>query len=221
MGETMELMAGDGHLLEAYRAEPGGRPRGGLVVIQEIFGVNAHIRAVADRLAAEGYVALAPALFDRIDKGVELDYTEAGTARGRELRTGLGWDKPLADVAAAAAALEPAGKVGAMGFCWGGSLAWLAATRLEVACAVCYYGGQIAQFADERPRGPVVMHFGDRDPLIPPEDVARIRAAQPAVTIHTYPAGHGFNCDLRADYDAESAARAFGRTLAHLAAHVG
>jgi carboxymethylenebutenolidase len=221
MGETIRLKAQDGHEFGAYRAEPKAKPRGGLVVIQEIFGVNAHIRSVADRIAGEGFLALAPALFDRVEPGVELDYSEDGTARGRGLRTSLGWDKPVADLAAAVAALQAFGRVAVVGFCWGGSLAWLAATRLDPACAVCYYGAQIVQFADEKRKCPVLMHFGAQDSLISREDVERIRAAQPGVAIHTYPAGHGFNCEVRGDYDAESAALAWDRTLAHLAAHLG
>ncbi|MEE9139699.1 MAG: dienelactone hydrolase family protein [Alphaproteobacteria bacterium] len=221
MGETIRLTAQDGHVLPAYRAEPKGKPQGGIVVIQEIFGVNAHIRGIADRLAREGYAALAPALFERIERQVELSYTEEDTGRGRELRTGLGWDKPVADVAAAIAALGAAGRVGVVGFCWGGSLGWLAATRLGPASAVCYYGAQIVEFKDETPGCPVLMHFGAQDPLIAVEDVETIRAAQPAVTIHTYAAGHGFNCDMREDFEPECAALAWERTLAHFSTHLG
>ncbi len=221
MGTTLQLEADDGHALSAYRADPEARCRGGILVIQEVFGVNEHIRRVCDDFAARGYAAVAPALFDRIERGVELDYTDDGLARGRELRTALGWDDPLRDVAAAAATLQEAGKVGTVGYCWGGSIAWLSATRLDVACAVCYYGGQIVQFCAERAGCPVLMHFGERDPIIPPEDVERIRGAQPEIPIYTYPAGHGFNCDARADYDSESAALAKERTLAFLAEHLG
>ena len=221
MGETISLTADDGHELGAYRARPEGAARGGLVVIQEIFGVNGHIRSVCDGFAAEGYEVIAPALFDRAEPGIELAYDAAGIARGREIRAGIGWSGPVRDMAAAQAALSGAGRVGAVGYCWGGSLAWLAATRLGPACAVSYYGGQIVQFKDESATCPVLMHIGDKDASISADDVAVIRAAQPDVPVHIYPAGHGFNCDQRADYHAESAALARERTLAFLAQHLG
>ena len=222
MGETITLSAADGHRPGAYRATPAGSARGGLVVIQEIFGVNDHIRAVCDGFAADGYVALAPALFDRIEPGIALAYDGAGIARGRELRAELGWDGPLRDVAAASNALAGIGKLGVVGYCWGGSVAWLAATRLAgLACAVGYYGGQIIEFKDETPRVPVMLHFGEHDAGIPLSDVEAIAAAHPEVIIHRYPAGHGFNCEKRADYHAESARIARERTLAFLARHLG
>jgi carboxymethylenebutenolidase len=221
MQTTLQLTAEDGHTFSAYRADPNGRPRAGIVVVQEVFGLNDHVRRVCDGFAADGYAALAPALFDRVERGVELDYAGADLTRGRELRAELGWEAPLRDVAAALSALGELGKVGVVGYCWGGSVAWLSATRLTPACAVCYYGGQIVQFLDERPRCPVLMHFGERDPFITTEDVERIRAAQPEIPVHTYPAGHGFNCDQRADYDARSAALARERTMAFFAEHLG
>ncbi|NIR29090.1 MAG: dienelactone hydrolase family protein [Gammaproteobacteria bacterium] len=221
MGTTLQLDADDGHTLSTYRADPQAKPRAGIAVVQEVFGVNEHVRRVCDDFAARGYVAIAPALFERIERGVELGYTDEALARGRELRTALGWDDPLRDVAAALAVLRQAGKVGVVGYCWGGSVAWLSATRLDADCAVCYYGGQIVQFCEERARCPVLMHFGERDPIIAAEDVERIRSAQPEIPIYTYPAGHGFNCDARADYDPQSAALAKERTLAFLAEHVG
>ena len=219
MGKTQTIEAEDGHALSAYRADPWSTPRGGVVVIQEIFGVNAHIRSVCDRFAEAGYAALAPAVFDRVERDVELPYTEEGIARGRSLRERLAWDDAVKDVAAAAAALEDAGRVGAVGYCWGGSLAWLAATRLGLP-SVCYYGGQIIQFVDEKPRAPVMLHFGEKDTLIPPEDVERIRAAHPDIPIHMYAAGHGFNCNARADYHPESADLAQARTLVFFAEHL-
>ncbi len=222
MGQTITLTASDGRELEAWRADAEGGPRGGIVVIQEIFGVNDHIRDVCAGFAAEGYTAIAPALFDRVEGDVRLEYDDAGKARGRELRAGLGWEGPMADVAAAAGALGPSGKVGVVGYCWGGSLAWLAACRLEVACAVGYYGGQIIGFNDENPRCPVILHFGETDASIPMDDVDAIRAAHPDVPVHVYgDAGHGFNCDRRAAYHAESADTARARTLAFFAEHLG
>lgn len=221
MAATIRLSADDGHGFDAYLAEPEGKAKAGLVVIQEVFGVNAHIRRLADGFAAEGYAALAPSLFDRLERGVELDYSEASLAKGRALRTKLGWSDPMRDIGAALDHLRGHGKVGVLGYCWGASLAWLAATRLHVDCAVCYYGAQIVQFHEEKPRSPVMLHFGRDDPLIPPEDVERIRKARREATIYEYPAGHGFSCDRRADYHAESAARAAERTLDFLAAHLG
>ena len=221
MGEVLRLIAADSHELSAYRADPEGVPRGGIVLVQEIFGVNAHIREVADRFASEGYAVIAPALFDRIERGVELDYSEETTAKGRALRGELGWEAPLKDIQAALKTLRPAGKVAVIGFCWGGSLAWLAACRLKADGAVCYYGAQIRDFTHEPPACPVLMHFGENDPLIPPAAVAEIAAAHPDIPIFTYPAGHGFNCDRRGDFHAPSAALAWDRTRAFLSKQIG
>ncbi len=221
MGTTIRLRASDGHEFDAYRADPPAKPRGGIVVAQEIFGVNAHIRSVADAFAREGYAVVAPALFDRVECNVEMGYGEDETKKGRALRTKLGFDPPMLDIGAAMGILRPLGRVGIVGFCWGGSLAWLAACRLETAGAVCYYGAQIKDFLSERPHAPVLMHFGEKDPLIPKETVAAIRAAQPDVAIYTYAAGHGFNCDVRADYDPAGAALAWQRTREFLRKHVG
>ncbi len=222
MGEQLRLTASDGHSFSAYRAGPAGPRKAGLVVIQEVFGVNAHIRDVADRFAAVGYESLAPALFDRVRAGVELDYTPEGIAEGRELASAIGWDWPAQDIAAAAAALSPAGKVGAVGYCWGASWTWVAASRLGLDCAVCYYGRHIAAMLEQAPRGPVLMHFGADDASIPPEDVEKIRAAYPDIPVHVYPgAGHGFNCDCRADYNPEAAALALERTLEFFARYLG
>lgn len=221
MGERITLNAADGHVLSAWRAEPDRAPRGGVVVVQEIFGVNAHIRDVVDSFAAEGYVAIAPALFDRVEPGVELDYDEAGRDRGRALRPQIGWDQTVADVAAAVTALPE--KTGVVGYCWGGSVAWLAATRIDdIAAAVCYYGGQIKDFVDEVPRCPVLLHFGSADKSIPMENVSAIRKAHPELPLHVYEgAGHGFNCDRRDSYDRAASVTARQRTMALLADSVG
>lgn len=222
MRGMINLTAADGQSCAAYQTLPDdGAPVAGLVVIQEIFGVNVHIRDVCDRFAAAGYAALAPALFDRVHPGIELDYDGDGIAEGRKVRDAVGDDGPLADIAAAIARLRPLGRVGVVGFCWGGSLAWLAASRLGIDAAVGYYGGQIAHHADEKPDCPVLLHFGEKDPSIPVADAETIRAAHPDVAIHLYPAGHGFNCDRRASYHAESAALAGQRTLAFLDRHLG
>jgi carboxymethylenebutenolidase len=222
MGEFITLKASDGHEFAVYVAEPEGLPRGGIVLIQEIFGVNSHIRGVCDGFAADGYKVIAPALFDRIERGVETGYSPDEVAAARELKGRMDWDSPLLDIGAAADTLSGL-KTGVIGYCWGGSLAWLAATRLDgFAAAVCYYGGQINDFRDESAKCPVMMHFGTEDASIPMEAVEAIRAAQPDATIHIYEgAGHGFNCEQRGSYDEASAATARERTIAFLAENIG
>jgi carboxymethylenebutenolidase len=218
----IELTASDGHTCAAHRAEPAGTPRGGVVVIQEIFGVNHHIRSVADAFAREGYLAIAPAMFDRVSRGVELDYSPAGTAKGRELRAAIPLDAAMADVAAAVAAASAAGRVGLVGYCWGGYITWMAAANVPgLACAVPYYGGGIVDHAELEPRCPVMAHFGERDAMIPADGVRRLAARHPAHEVHLYAAGHGFHCDERGSYDAAAARLAHERTLAFLRRHVG
>jgi carboxymethylenebutenolidase len=222
MGETIRLTAADGVELSAYRAAPAGRPRGGLVVIQEIFGVNGHIRRVADGFAADGFLAVAPALFDRIEPNLQLGYKNNDIQRGRQLKEQSATDKALADIDAARMKAAEAGAVATIGYCWGGYLSWLSATRLSgLTAAVSYYGGGIGSVAQEKPRCPVPMHFGDKDHAIPLSDVEKVRAAHPTgVEIHVYPAGHGFNCDERASFHADSARLARERSLAFLKEHV-
>jgi len=223
MRETLTLTAEDGHSLSAYRAAPAGPPRGGIVIIQEIFGVNQHIQKVCDGFAAHGYVALAPAVFDRVEPGIMLGYGQEDLERGRGIRGKIDTADMVKDVHAAVRELARAGlTVGVVGYCMGGTIAWLAATRIQgVAAAVGYYGGGIAAAVDERPRCPVLLHFGDADASIPAEQYQRVMAAHPALPVHIYPAGHGFNCDERASYHAPSAALARERTLAFLRQHVG
>jgi len=222
MGTMIVLNSTDGHALGAYRAWPDEQPLAGILVIQEIFGVNAHIRDICDRFAAEGYAAIAPALFDRVKPGIELDYDEAGIERGRAVRKLVSWRDALTDLSAGLDALRPIGPVGAVGFCWGGSLAWLTASRLRPNCAVGYYGGQIAHFAEEVPRCPVMLHFGGKDTSIPMADIDAIRKVRPEVTVHQYlDAGHGFNCDRRASFHADAAALSWQRTLEFLAETLG
>ena len=221
MGVKIELKASDGHPFAAYRANPKGTPKGGLLIIQEVFGLNDHVRRVCDGYAADGYAVVAPALFDRVERGVELGYQGDDLTRGREIRGKLGWDEPLLDLQAAISEVSAVGKTAAIGYCWGGSLAWLCATRLKVRAAVCYYGGQIADFIDESPTCPVMLHFGEKDAFIPNEKVDLIRGKHPDLPLFTYPAGHGFNCESRADYHPESAKLARSRTLDFLAEHVG
>lgn len=222
MGQTIKLEARDGHRLDAYEAQPAGRARGGIVVVQEIFGVNDHIRRVADGYAADGYRVIAPALFDRVKPGVNLAYDDAGVAEGRAIREKITFDDALADVAAAQAALRDAGKLGIVGYCWGGTVTWLGAARLAgFAAAASYYGGGIGKFAAEKPRCPAQCHFGEKDHAIPLAEVESVRKANPGVQVFLYPAGHGFNCDARASYDAVSAKLARERTLEFFRSHVG
>ncbi len=222
MGQMIKLATSDGFSLDAYRAEPAGKPRGGLVVLQEIFGVNHHIRSVADRYAAEGYLVVAPALFDRVKPKVELGYDPVGVQEGSALNQGTVRADTMKDIAAAIANVSEAGRVGIVGYCWGGTLAYAAACALPgVYAAVGYYGGGIATMLDQKPTVPVMLHFGERDTHIPMGDVDRIKAALPSVPVFTYAAGHGFNCDERGSYDKASADLALSRTLPFLREHVG
>lgn len=221
MATTLTLTASDGHKFAAYLAQPAGRPKGGVVVIQEIFGVNSHIRAVADGYAADGYLAVAPALFDRVGPGIELGYDEADIAKGRDIRGQVKNEDALLDIAAAADTVRSAGRIAAVGYCWGGTLAWLAATRLSGFSAVAsYYGGGIGNFAAETPHCPVMLHFGENDHAIPMTEVDAVRKAHPSLPVHVYPAGHGFNCDQRGSYEPKSAAIARERTLAFFAKQI-
>jgi carboxymethylenebutenolidase len=213
------LRAADGHEFGGWLARPAGTPRAGLLVLQEIFGVNAHIRHVTEDFAARGFLALAPALFDRARPGVELGYD--AVEQGRDLMLSLRLDDIARDLAAAVAAVASAGKVGAVGYCWGGAIADLAACRVPVAAAVAYYGRANVGWLGEQPRCPVLYHYGAKDPLIPPEIVAQISAARPGHAVHVYAdAGHGFNCEERPDYHAPSAALALERTLAFFGDHL-
>ena len=211
MGKHIKLESASG-TIDAYVAEPSGTPKGGVVVIQEIFGVNAHIRDVADRYAQAGYSAIAPAFFDHAEKGVELDYDDTGMKKGQQLVAELGFDKPINDVKAAAEYLRDAGKVGTVGFCWGGTVAYLSAARLGLP-SVSYYGGRNAKFLDEKPQAPVMFHYGEKDQHITADERAKVHAANPDAPFFLYPADHGFNCDRRSSYDAESSGIARERTL--------
>lgn len=222
MGTAIELTSPDGFRLSAYRAEPAGTPRGGLVVVQEIFGVNAHIRSVCDGYAADGYLAVAPALFDRYQRGVDWGYSPEDIARGREVRAQADAAAALMDIVAARDAAAKAGPVGIVGYCWGGFIAWLAAARVDgFAGAIAYYGGGMPDAAGEQPRCPVLAHFGEQDAMIPVAGVRALAAAHPAMEVHLYAAGHGFNCDQRGSFDAGSSKLARERTLAFFRQHVG
>lgn len=216
---TVELQAEDGHEFQVYRTEPADKPKGAVVVLQEIFGVNRHIRRVADGYAEDGYIALAPALFDRLSRGTELGYNQDGFTRGRALRGDIKTEDALKDIAAT---VKSVGKpVGIVGYCWGGSLAWAVACRIDgIAAAVGYYGAQIAQWSDEKPKCPAMLHFGARDAFIPLADVEKIRAAHPDMAVHVYEADHGFNCEDRSHYDDAAAAAARRRTLEFFARHL-
>lgn len=222
MGEMIRLTAKDGFTLSAWKAVPAGTPKGGVVILQEIFGLNAHIRSVADRYAAEGYLAVAPALFDRVRPGIELGYTPDDVAAGAKIRAETTTDGALADTQAAIDAAGEGGKVGVVGYCWGGSLAFLAASRLAgLSAAVCYYGGMIANALDEVPKVPTIMHFGRLDKHIPMSDVEKIRQALPHLSVFDYDADHGFNCDARGSYNAAAADLARARTLEFLSDKIG
>jgi carboxymethylenebutenolidase len=223
MGENIVLTAKDGFKLDAYRADPVGKPRGGIVVIQEIFGVNHHIKSIADRYAALGYLAIAPALFDRVEKGFDVGYDGSSMDKARALVGKASLDLRLADTQAAIDVAKEAGKVAVIGFCMGGSIAFLSATRLNnVAAGIGYYGGQVAQFANEKPKAPVMLHFGEKDQAIPLTDVEKVKAAQPNVPVYIYTgAGHGFHCDERGSFNAEAAQVAACRSQEFLLKHVG
>lgn len=218
---TLHLLAADGNHFSAYLVKPEGTPRGAVVVVQEIFGVNSHIRRVAEQYAAEGYLAIAPALFDRLQKGVELGYDAAGMQAGIELMMKTTNEGTVADLNAAIDAVSHAGRVGMVGYCWGGRATYLAGCKTNIAAGVAYYGGGIAQLLADTPRCPMMFHFGEHDSHIPQADVDKIRGAFPAGTYHLYPAGHGFNCSDRASFDAASAHLAFARTIEFFRQHVG
>ena len=224
MGTTVQLTTADGNTLNAYRSEPEGSPKGAIIVVQEIFGVNDHIRGVADGYAREGYVAIAPALFDRVRDGVELDYDEAGIDVGRKIAfEDVTMDQVMIDVEAACDEVSAAGKIGIVGYCWGGSICYVAAARLsnKISAASGYYGGQIMPHIEEQPTAPLVLHFGAEDAGIPLENVRTIDERWPEIDVHIYDgAGHGFNCDARGSYAANSAALALERTLTHFAQHL-
>jgi carboxymethylenebutenolidase len=220
MGEFTTIMARDGHEFQAWLAAAPQRPRGAVLVIQEIFGINSHIRRVTDEFAAAGYTAIAPALFDRVRRGIELGYT------AQDMQLGVGYVKQLdpeatrRDLAAALAVVKNSGRAGAVGYCWGGAQAYLAACELPLACAVVYYG-KVTSYLDRKPRCPVMYHYGSEDQSIPLADVERIRAAWPGAPVYTYQgAGHGFNCEQRASYDPQAASLARTRTLEFLARHI-
>jgi len=219
MGEMIQLTAADGHTLGAYQATPATSPKGGIVILQEIFGITDHIRRVTDQYAGHGYLAIAPGLFDRVRPGIALDYSDV--EEGRSLMTRLDLDDVVSDMRAAIVAARAGGKVAAIGYCWGGAMADLAACRLDIDAAVAYYGRMIVEWLDEQPRCSVMYHFGAKDPLIPMDMIEKItgaRADQPSFIYAD--TGHGFNCDERDDFAPESAKLALDRTLDFLDQHL-
>jgi carboxymethylenebutenolidase len=215
MSQWITLTASDGFQPSAYRAGPESAPRAGIVLLQEIFGVNQHIRSVADEYADEGYLVIAPALFDRAERGVELGYGPQERTRALDLMGKIGTEAALADTAAAIAVAREAGKVAVLGYCWGGTLAFASACRLPGLSAACgYYGGGIAKMRQETPKVPTMLHFGQKDDHIGMGDVESIKAAHRDMPVYIYPAGHGFNCSERSSFDETSAALAKTRTLA-------
>ena len=214
MGETITLTSPlDGFEFSAYRARPTDARRGGLLLIQEIFGVTGHIRELADSFAAEGYETIAPAFYDRLEPGFAADYSQAAIAKGVEYSQATSWDQVAGDAQAAIDALKA--PVFVTGFCWGGAATWLAACRCTgLSAAASFYGRRISELKDETPKVPIILHFGKTDASIPPERIDEIAERHPDIPIHLYPAGHGFVSDRRADYDADSARLARLRTLA-------
>ncbi len=213
MGTIQNIKAEDGHEFVAYKAIPKGMQRGSILVIQEIFGVNSHIRDVCDRFAAEGYLSIAPAVFDRVEPGVELGYTPEDIERGRNIMGQLNWQNTMMDIVATAATMSGDKRPGIVGYCYGGTVAWIAACRLDLSCSVGYYGGGIVDFVDETPKCPTMLHFGEQDTGIPMSDVKEISQKHPKVVVHTYAESeHGFNCDHRGSYHENDAKLAQERT---------
>ncbi|KZC18641.1 MULTISPECIES: dienelactone hydrolase family protein [Rhodanobacter] len=219
MGQHINIPTTRTQCIGGYLAQPQGKPKGGIVVIQEIFGVTAHIRRVADGFAAHGYTAIAPAFFDHLESGVELGYDQVGANKGKQLIAELGLERALEDVASAAESIASAGRIGTVGYCWGGTVALLAALRLGLP-SVSYYGARNLPFLHETPRAPVMFHFGEKDRSITPEMVAKHREALPQMEVFTYPADHAFNRDGSAPYHEASAKLALERTLAFFEKHL-
>ena len=217
MGESIKATASDGHEFDIYLAQSKGSPRGGVVLIQEIFGVNNHIKNVAEKFSSNGYLVGAPSLFDRVQPDIQLGYSTEDIRRGRELKDNLGNDSPLMDITATLNIVRSAGHVAVVGYCWGGTLAWLSACQVDgFNAASSYYGGGIGELLSIQPKCPTIFHFGEQDHAIPAEDINSLRQAHPECPIYLYPAGHGFNCEQRDSFNSTSSAIAFERTIQHL-----
>ncbi len=221
MTGMIELTARDGHKFGAYKAQPTARPTAAIIVIQEIFGVNSHIKAVADGYASAGYLAIAPALYDRAQRGYETGYSPEEIQAGVAVMQTLKIENTLMDVDATLEHARAAGRVGIVGYCWGGTIAWVAAARTTgLACSVPYYGGGIAGYIGEKPNCPVMFQFGEQDKSPTPEQARQVVAAHPGTVAHFYDAGHGFNCDQRGSYNAAASALAKTRSLEFFAKHL-
>lgn len=221
MGEWIKLKSADGFELSAWREAPAGKPRGGVVVVQEIFGVNHHIRSVAHRLAAAGYLAIAPAIFDRSEPGFDVGYDDASRAKGMAIMGKFDRNKAREDVAAAVEAARAGGKVGIVGFCLGGAIAWASSALTPGIDAAVGYYGNILSASDMKLKAPTQMHFGEKDGHIPVAEIQAIAKTHPETEFYYYPADHGFSCDERGAFHAESSAIAWGRTLEFFAKHLG
>lgn len=221
MSSAIQLTAADGFGFSAYVAHPAGEPRGRLLILPEIFGVNSHIRSVTDRYAAHGYLAIAPGMFDRAQPGLDLGYSDDDVRIGQNLMRQLNWKDALLDLDATASWGGNVGKTAIVGYCWGGTAAWVAASKATgVDCAVSYYGNAITTVMDATPRIPMMLHWGERDHLISLDQIRSIESSAPAVVSWTYATGHGFNCDQRSLYHPEFAKLAERRTLAFLDEHM-
>jgi len=220
VSSLVHALAKDGHIVDLYVAKPKSQAVATVIVLQEIFGITDHIQAICQQYATHGYLAIAPALFDRIKKNIVLDYSSI--EEGRDYKMQLQDEQVLLDIAASAATAENDLKVAVIGFCFGGALSYLASTRLNLDCAISYYGGGIAEkYINQKPLCPIMYHFGALDPIIPSTDVAAIQSNHPGGVFHIYEdAGHGFNCSDRRDYHSESAELAFARSLEFLKMHV-
>ena len=216
MNELLKITAKDNHQFSAYISQPSGKPKAGIVIIQEIFGVNTHIKEVTDLYASKGYLCIAPSLFDRIEKNVTLNYDEIGVSKGRNLKELCDKDA-LKDIEASISVVSSAGKVGVIGYCWGGSLSWkIGCEASNLSASVCYYGGDITKLKDLKPNCNVLTHFGELDKGIPINEVKIFEKTKPEVLTYTYPADHGFNCDHRSQYNKVCADIALDRTLKFL-----
>jgi len=221
MNEFIDITAKDNHQFSAYISQPSGKPKAGIVIIQEIFGVNAHIREVTDFYASKGYLCIAPSLFDRIEKNVTLNYDEKGVSKGRNLKELCDKDA-LKDIEASISVVSSAGKVGVIGYCWGGSLSWrIGCDNSNISAAVCYYGGDIPKLRDLKPKCNIITHFGELDKGIPINEVKSFEEIRPEVLTYTYPADHGFNCNHRSQFNKTCADIAIDRTLKFLEKNIG
>ena len=217
MGESIKATASDGHEFDIYLAQSKGSPRGGVVLIQEIFGVNNHIKNVAEKFSSNGYLVGAPSLFDRVQRDIQLGYSTEDIRRGRELKDNLSNESPLMDITATLNIVRSAGHVAVVGYCWGGTLAWLSACQVDgFNAAISYYGGGIGKLLSIQPKCPTIFHFGEQDHAIPAEEINSLRQAHPECPVFLYPADNGFNCEQRDSFHSTSSAIAFERTIQHL-----